>query len=223
MKTGYSFDLKQKVNIAIQVCETLLFLQQNKVAYSNWLKPKNILLVEDEVKIINWFTPHAIYDEGATLIDLTIELDGYVSPEQIMKQPVANSDVFSLGVIFYQLFTWMESSPFYSKNYTFGLEKICNEKLPLAFTRETAKTFEHIQISKLLESALQKDFRFRMSSVEVMLSEWKSVFPYELSNQKENLTTAIEPPKILKKKTTKTIEPPKSLKKENYKNKESKE
>ncbi|HEX5703750.1 MAG TPA: tetratricopeptide repeat protein [Pyrinomonadaceae bacterium] len=94
------------------VCSAVQHAHQNLIIHRD-LKPNNILVTSDgnpkllDFGIAKVFQPHA--EAGAievTVTDLRVMTPEYASPEQIIGQPVTTaSDIYSLGVIFYQLLT----------------------------------------------------------------------------------------------------------------------
>jgi len=105
--TQQSFSLKRCLDIILQVAYALSHLHTHGVIHRD-LKPENILIAEDgEVKVIDFGIAqlHEDNDKPPSTPSQMIGTPSYMSPEQ--KENPANasfaSDIFSLGVIAYEL------------------------------------------------------------------------------------------------------------------------
>ncbi len=112
-----SLTLQSRLECFIKICEGVAYAHSKNVVHSD-LKPSNIIIGDyGEVYIMDWGIAKLTNDDfGEELIDtnyqesetpgevsLTIK---YASPEQINKKPVSiSSDIFSLGIILYELVT----------------------------------------------------------------------------------------------------------------------
>ncbi len=112
-----SLTLQSRLEYFLKVCEGVAYAHSKNVVHSD-LKPSNIIIGDyGEVYIMDWGIAKITKDDfGEELIDtnyneaknpeevsLTIK---YSSPEQINRKPVNTlSDIFSLGIIFYELIT----------------------------------------------------------------------------------------------------------------------
>ncbi|NGX39490.1 MAG: Serine/threonine-protein kinase PknA [Chlamydiae bacterium] len=101
-----SFSLKRCLDIILQVSYALLHLHTHGVIHRD-LKPENILIAEDgEVKVIDFGIAQLHEDEEQPSLDRQIVgTPSYMSPEQKENPQNASfaSDIFSLGVITYEL------------------------------------------------------------------------------------------------------------------------
>jgi len=68
--------------------------------------------------------------EKLTFTDAPLGTPTYMSPEQVNGEVAKNSDVFSIGVILYQIFLGLEKSPFSKNSSITTMEAICKENLP---------------------------------------------------------------------------------------------
>lgn len=103
---GQPLPYKLALNLAENLIRGLEYAHTHGVFHGD-LKPKNILLA-DEVKICDFGLGQL--EGGRTLLNINVPLSPpmarYFAPEQISGQTIdARSDLFTLGVILYELFT----------------------------------------------------------------------------------------------------------------------
>lgn len=121
--------LEQRLNLFRVTCEAVQYLHENHVLHRD-LKPGNILVTETgQVKLLDFgvskqgFSKPG-FDSKAT-VGMPVLTAGYASPEQITSQPVtAASDIYSLGVVLYELLTGVRPLKFENKNLPQILETI---------------------------------------------------------------------------------------------------
>lgn len=90
-----------------------------------------------------------------------------MAPEQINKcsKISKSTDVFALGTLFYQFFSWSQQSPFYAKDTIAILKKVINFHPPLLTFDSPDKFF----VAEIINIALQKESEQRIPSVKIML------------------------------------------------------
>ncbi len=102
--TGPGFPLSATIEIVGQIAEGLGHAHQHNIVHRD-IKPSNVILTASgESKIVDFGLARFV-SPGATTQTLTFSGTlSYMSPEQVMGRPVdARSDIWSLGVIMYQL------------------------------------------------------------------------------------------------------------------------
>jgi serine/threonine protein kinase len=126
MEERQAFPLPRLLRLMEQACKALDYAHQRNIVHRD-VKPANILLAElDTVKITDFGTAK-ILEIGGTQTGHIIGTPSYMSPEQVKGRPVdGRADVFSLGVILYELVTG--EKPFPGKNVTTVIYKIVNEE-----------------------------------------------------------------------------------------------
>jgi hypothetical protein len=128
IRSGEPMLLREKLDIVIQVCRGLAYAHEHGVVHRD-IKPSNIRLLDDGTAKIMDF---GIAKLGGTTLTKTGMMVGtvhYMSPEQIRGRPLdGRSDVFSLGVILYELLAGQR--PFKGEGATEVLYKIVNEDPP---------------------------------------------------------------------------------------------
>lgn len=89
-----------------QICETLDHVQQNGIVHRD-LKPANILIDNRrQLKVTDFGIARLVRESGLTIDGSLMGSPQYMSPEQAKgKTSDFRSDIYSLGVIFYQLLT----------------------------------------------------------------------------------------------------------------------
>ena len=92
-----------------QICKALSVAHQKKVIHLD-LKPNNIFLVNEEtgnlkVKIIDFGLSRIIQSTMGSTISRVMGTPQYISPEMFMNKANHLSDVYSLGVITYEMLT----------------------------------------------------------------------------------------------------------------------
>ncbi|HEU4655385.1 MAG TPA: tetratricopeptide repeat protein [Steroidobacteraceae bacterium] len=103
-------DVRQRLDLFTQICSAVQYAHQNLIVHRD-LKPGNILVTPEGVpKLLDFGIAKLLLpgDEVAnaelTRVNDRLLTPEYASPEQILGQPVTTaSDVYSLGVVLYQL------------------------------------------------------------------------------------------------------------------------
>jgi serine/threonine protein kinase len=100
--------LDERLRLFHAVCESVLYAHQQAVIHRD-LKPSNILVKADgSVRLLDFGIAKSLENVGdaaqQTLTGLRLMTPAYASPEQIRGEPLGmRTDVYSLGVIFYEL------------------------------------------------------------------------------------------------------------------------
>ena len=151
------FDADEVVELGIQIASALEYAHQKGVVHRD-IKPSNIIVSPDgQIKITDFGIAH-IEDATATLQTQAGEIMGtpaYMSPEQVQGNPVdCRSDLFSLGIILYELSTG--TRPFGGEGK--GMATIFNE-IMLVTPHEPHKESPPIPkgLSKIIMKALEKE------------------------------------------------------------------
>lgn len=144
--------IKQRLEIFRTVCDAVQYAHQNLVIHRD-IKPGNILVDEDGKPMLLDFGIAKLLDEnleadndGITKTGFWVLTPDYASPEQIKGEPIStSSDLYSLGILLYQLITGHQpykiksSSPVAINNKLTGIElKKPSEKI--SETEEIKKT-----------------------------------------------------------------------------------
>ncbi|MBS1793470.1 MAG: serine/threonine protein kinase [Acidobacteria bacterium] len=106
-----SVSLEERLAIFLKICAAVNYAHRNLIIHRD-LKPSNILVSEDgEPKLLDFgiaklTSPNSLQTHGDASTAFRVMTPEYASPEQVGGQPVTTaSDVYSLGVILYELLT----------------------------------------------------------------------------------------------------------------------
>lgn len=103
---GLNWDYKTLSRVMIQVCDALDYAHENGIVHRD-IKPANVMILEDnQVKVMDFGIARVDKSASMTQTGTALGTPNYISPEQLKGQPVdRRSDIFSLGVVFYELLT----------------------------------------------------------------------------------------------------------------------
>jgi serine/threonine protein kinase len=163
------FPLPRIIKLMEQVCSALDFAHQRNVVHRD-IKPANLMLTTDDTVKITDFGTAKILQFGTAQTSHVMGTPSYMSPEQVKGKPVdGRSDIFSLGVILYELMTG--EKPFPGQNITTVIYKIINEE-PIS-PRSLDSTI-HPGLSAVITHALAKDPAARFQNCQELLDALKN-------------------------------------------------
>jgi formylglycine-generating enzyme required for sulfatase activity/serine/threonine protein kinase len=130
IKQQIHLSFEEVSNLAIKMLEALQYAHSKGVVHRD-IKPSNIMRTDSgDVKITD-FGIARIESSELTRTGTVIGTPGYMSPEQLMgKQVDHRSDIFSCGVLLYELLTG--ESAFSATNPTTTMYKVVHTELPPA-------------------------------------------------------------------------------------------
>lgn len=156
--------IEQVFAIGVQVAEALDYAHEKKVVHRD-VKPGNIIFDRDKGQLkVTDFGIACLTDNSKTRTGTVLGSPFYMSPEQIAGKKVdGRSDLFSLGVTLYQLFTGR--LPFEGDSLTNLMYQITNEKSKgIRKLRPELPTC----LTRLINKALEKDPAKRFDSGQDM-------------------------------------------------------
>lgn len=113
-----SASLEEKLNLFDQLCSAVSAAHHNLIVHGD-LKPSNVLIAPNGVpKLLDFGISRLMDGESveSTTIALRAMTPAYASPEQLRGEPISTwSDVYSLGLILYELLTGKRPYQFSSK------------------------------------------------------------------------------------------------------------
>lgn len=128
-KSDNLLELKTVVSIIVRAAEGLAFAHAQNIVHRD-IKPANLMYEpeSDSLKITD-FGIARITDSSKTKTGMVLGTPSYMSPEQLAGKKVdGRSDLFSLGVMFYQMVTG--KLPFRADSMASLMFKITNEEAP---------------------------------------------------------------------------------------------
>ncbi len=172
--------LSQKINYIVQVASALNYAHKRGVVHRD-IKPANIVVTKEGTPKVLDFGIARLVDTSRSQTGLLIGTVNYMSPEQVRGERVdARSDIFSLGVMFYELVCWQR--PFIGNNFTAVMLAIISQE-PRALT-ELAPDCPK-DLSDIVHKLLRKDVGDRYQSLEEFLID---VDPVWKRLQRESVT-----------------------------------
>ncbi len=156
----------------IEICEGLQYAHASGIVHRD-IKPSNVRVLEDgRVKIMDFGIAKSMVSESTlTQTGITLGTASYLAPEQIRGEPVdARTDIFSLGVLAYELFTYQK--PFTGEHISTVLYRIMNESPPPA---SELNPDVPPALDRLVARSLEKDRQNRYASCAEMRDDARAV------------------------------------------------
>ena len=208
------FPVSRVLKLMEQVCSALDFAHQHNVVHRD-IKPANLMLTADDVVKITDFGTAKILQFGTAQTAHVMGTPSYMSPEQVKGKPVdGRSDIFSLGVILYELMTG--EKPFPGQNITTVIYKIINEE---PIPPRSLDSSIHPGLSAVITRALAKDPGERYQSCHELMSALKNyheLISPEATVRMSSVTTkpsanlnrdAVQPSRVIARPIAKSNEP----------------
>lgn len=166
------------LTIIYEICQGIEHAHQKGVVHRD-IKPANILISrEGIVKITDFGLAQAQDLTSITVTGAIVGTPAYMSPEQAAGKKIdIRSDIFSLGVVTYEMVTG--TKPFQGESYSAVIHAILTVPPPRPI--EANPTVDE-QISAIIEKMLKKDADERSPSITVVSEE---VYRYFKDNSVE--------------------------------------
>jgi len=156
---GRALRIAQAVSIAAQVAEGLAYAHQRGVVHRD-IKPANIMVVANgPVKITDFGIARMRGTGDLTQAGTLLGSPKYMSPEQVIgKRADHRSDIFSLGVILYEMLCG--TAPFNGENVTALMYQIVNfvPPAPSSINPAVLQVLDHI-VAKMLAKPLEERYQ----------------------------------------------------------------
>jgi serine/threonine-protein kinase len=161
MKQGRAFTVPEVLNIGIQLASALDYAHANRVVHRD-IKPSNIVCDDrGGIKITDFGIAHIESSDTTqqTQMGEVLGTPQYMSPEQVLGQKVdGRSDLFSVGVILYQLLT--NQRPFQGNTIATLMFQIATEDpAPIGQIAPNIPEPLRLIVDKLLKKQPEKRFQ----------------------------------------------------------------
>lgn len=160
--------VRRAVELAIAIADGLAFAHEAGLVHRD-VKPQNVLLNGDgETKVTDFGIARSLdVEHGVTQTGTVLGTSNYLSPEQASgKQVTPATDVYSLGVVLYELLT--AEVPFPGENFVAVAMKHLNEPVPDILERRPDVP---VRLAAAIEHALEKEPERRFASMGEFASE----------------------------------------------------
>jgi serine/threonine-protein kinase len=170
LDAGHSFPVPRVLRILEQTSSALQFAHDRNIVHRD-IKPANLMLTADDtVKVTDFGTAKILQFGTVQQTTHVMGTPSYMSPEQVKGRPVdGRSDIFSLGVLLYEVLTG--EKPFPGQSITTVIYKIVNED-PIP-PRQLNPSL-HPGLSDIVMRSLAKDPEVRYQSCREMLEDVKN-------------------------------------------------
>jgi eukaryotic-like serine/threonine-protein kinase len=170
LDSGQMFPLPRILRIMEQTCSALQFAHDRNIVHRD-IKPANLMLTPDDtVKITDFGTAKILQFGTVQQTAHVVGTPSYMSPEQIKGKVVdGRSDIFSLGVVLYEMITG--EKPFPGQNITTVIYKIVNEE-PTA-PRDIDSSI-HPGLNDIIMKALAKEPAARYQSCRELFEDLRN-------------------------------------------------
>lgn len=162
-RPGNLLPVKKVVEIVQKVCDALDYAHQHGIVHRD-VKPANIMLLKDGKVKVTDFGIARITSSSKTQTGIIMGTPSYMSPEQVAGKKVdGRSDIFSLGIVMYELLTG--DKPFKGESIATLMYQIANVRHP--DPRVKNSKIPEVLV-KILNKALEKDLEKRYQRAKEM-------------------------------------------------------
>jgi serine/threonine protein kinase len=170
LDSGHSFPVPRVLRIMEQTCSALQFAHERSIIHRD-IKPANLMLTADDtVKVTDFGTAKILQFGTVQQTTHVMGTPSYMSPEQVKGRPVdGRSDIFSLGVLLYEILTG--EKPFPGQSITTVIYKIVNEE---PIPPRTLNPSIHQGLSDIVMRALAKEPEVRYQSCRELLEDLRN-------------------------------------------------
>ena len=175
-------DVDKTIDLMLQVCDAIGYAHKNGIIHRD-IKPANIMIVDKRYVKVMDFGIARIASSDMTQVGKIMGTPNYMSPEQVMGAKVDNrTDIFSMGVILYELLTGEKAFP--GESITTVIYRILHEHPtpPRSLRFQLPSSLDYI-VSK----AMSKEIEKRYQSMEEFAKDLRN---YKSLEQPKELKTA---------------------------------
>jgi eukaryotic-like serine/threonine-protein kinase len=195
---------REAVGLTLQVARALGFAHENGLIHRD-VKPQNVLLNGDgQAKVTDFGIARSLEVHGGlTQTGTVLGTSDYIAPEQARGARVdAQSDVYSLGAVLYELLTG--EVPFPGDNFVAVAMRHINEPAPSVRERRPDVS---PRLDAAIRRAMAKDPRDRFGSMDELCRELEACLPDE-SGISGAQTMVVAPPREPTRRERRAARPP---------------
>jgi serine/threonine protein kinase len=159
---------RRAIELAVEIADALAFAHENGLVHRD-VKPQNVLLTPDgDVKVTDFGIARSLeVEHGMTQTGAVLGTSNYLSPEQAGGKPTTPStDVYSLGVVVYELLTG--EVPFPGENFVAIAMKHINDPPPDLLEQRPDVP---LRLAAAVERAMEKDPARRFATMDLFAAE----------------------------------------------------
>ena len=176
-----NLNLEQRLKLFLKVCAAVQYAHRNLTVHRD-IKPSNILVTDDgEPKLLDFglaklLDENSTNDEAQTQTAFYALTPAYASPEQLKNEPITTaSDIYSLGVVFYELLTNERPFNFEGKSLEEIIKSASDFEPPPPSVNPKSKIlnpkFFKGDLDNIALTALRKESERRYQSVEAFADD----------------------------------------------------
>jgi eukaryotic-like serine/threonine-protein kinase len=169
---------RRAVELSLAIADALAFAHEHGLVHRD-VKPQNVLLTPDgDVKVTDFGIARSLdVEHGMTQTGTVLGTSNYLSPEQASgKATTPSTDVYSLGVVVYELLT--AEVPFPGENFVAVAMKHINEPPPDLLEKRPDVP---LRLAAAVDRAMEKDPDRRFAAMDEFASELRQCLA-ELDN-----------------------------------------
>src|SRR5262245_17247701 len=183
-------DVREALEIALEIARALSFAHGHGLVHRD-VKPQNVLLNGDgRAKVTDFGIARSLdVESGMTQTGTVLGTSNYLAPEQANGQPVdAESDVYSLGIVLYELLAG--EVPFPGESFVVVAMKHLHEPPPSILDKRRDVP---VRVADAIDCALEKDPAQRFPSMAAFAAELEGAL-VELDRRPDAENTLVVPP-----------------------------
>lgn len=165
LQVGGPLPIRDVLNYGLQLCDALAYAHRNGVVHRD-IKPENVqILPGGHVKLTDFGIARLMGESSITQNGQVFGTPSYMSPEQVAGKAIdARSDIFSLGVVLYEMVAGKK--PFVGDSLVTITYNIMNMEAP---PPPGAPPY----LAGIIRKAMAKDPNMRYSSVDEIINDLK--------------------------------------------------
>src|SRR2546430_5600182 len=182
-------EVRQALEIAIEIARALGFAHEHGLVHRD-VKPQNVLLNGDgRAKVTDFGIARSLdVEQGVTQTGTVLGTSNYIAPEQASGKHVdQHSDVYSLGVVLYEMLSG--EVPFPGESFVAVALKHVNEPPPSVLD---VRGDIPVRVAEAVDRALEKDPTRRFPTMAAFAAELESCLA-ELDRGKDGEVTMVVP------------------------------